>query len=86
MSARIKCKCLKNGAVECRPILRAIKEKFKCNYNAFNGYHYTPSNYSTVVCMRCGGIWRSKAEFVNFLLRIPYEDFFNRTQRGNRRE
>lgn len=40
-----------------------------CNYSAFNGYHYTPSDYSTVRCQAdgCLGLWRTKAQFVGLL-------------------
>lgn len=40
----------------------------KCNYSAFNGYHYTPSAYSTVKCNFCGAVWRTKAAYVGDLL------------------
>lgn len=32
-----------------------------CGYSAFNGYHYTPSDYSGVRCRTCGHLWRTKA-------------------------
>lgn len=40
-----------------------------CNYSAFNGYHYTPSDYSLVECKRkgCSGMWRTKARYVSEL-------------------
>ena len=41
--------------------------QYKCNHSAFNGYHYTPSDYSTVYCKRCGAVWRTKAKFVDQL-------------------
>lgn len=34
------------------------------NYSAFNGYHFTPSDYSLVRCTSCGALWRTKAKFV----------------------
>jgi hypothetical protein len=34
------------------------------NYSAFNGYRHTPSDYSEVICLRCGGRWRTKAKYV----------------------
>ena len=42
---------------------------YKCNYSAFNGYHYTPSDYSAVVCTNddCRGSWRTKADYVDDL-------------------
>jgi len=41
----------------------------KCNYSAFNGYRYTPSDYSAVKCFApgCGSVWRTKAAYVDEL-------------------
>ncbi len=39
----------------------------KANYSAFNGYHYTPSDYSEVICPACPGRWRTKANYVDDL-------------------
>ena len=36
----------------------------RCNHSAFSGYHYTPSEYSSIRCLRCGAVWRTKAEYV----------------------
>jgi hypothetical protein len=36
----------------------------ECNYSAFNGYHYTPSDYSSLRCGTCGRCWRSNAGYV----------------------
>lgn len=41
-----------------------------CNHSAFNGYHYTPSDYSSIRCMTCGWHWRTKANVSH----IPDED------------
>jgi hypothetical protein len=38
-----------------------------CNYSAFSGYRYTPSDYSLVTCEDCGRRWRTKAEYVTAL-------------------
>lgn len=38
-----------------------------CNHSAFNGYHYTPSDYSTVECLSCGRVGRTKAAYVDRL-------------------
>lgn len=35
-----------------------------CNYSAFNGYHFTPSAYSALVCKACAHCWRTKAAYV----------------------
>ncbi len=37
------------------------------NASAFNGYHWTPSDYSAVSCAECGATWRTKAKFVDSL-------------------
>lgn len=39
----------------------------RCNHSAFNGYRYTPSDYSSVHCLECGGWWRTKAAYVALL-------------------
>jgi hypothetical protein len=38
-----------------------------CNHSAFNGYHLTSSDYSTVHCIKCGAIGRTKAKYVALL-------------------
>lgn len=45
--------------------------QYRCNHSAFNGYHYTPSDYSTIHCLgdRCPGCWRTKANYVFELAR-----------------
>lgn len=39
----------------------------RCHYSAFSGYHRTPSDYSTVRCLRCGSVGRTKAKYVSQL-------------------
>lgn len=39
----------------------------KCNFSAFSGYRYTPSDYSLVLCGTCGRRWRTKAAYVDTL-------------------
>lgn len=39
----------------------------RCNYSAFNGYHYTPSEYSLVFCKVCRAMGRTKAAYVVYL-------------------
>lgn len=55
----------------CGRVLRTDKEDLvvmalKCNHSAFNGYHYTPSDWSHVRCLRpgCYGSWRTKSNYV----------------------
>lgn len=40
-----------------------------CNHSAFNGYHYTPSDWSSIHCLApgCAGCWRTKAKYVDDL-------------------
>lgn len=65
MSIHIKCICgrKKNDHSDLTVI------NYKCNYSAFNGYKYTPSDYSLVKCNRtgCNGMWRTKARYVDTL-------------------
>lgn len=43
------------------------------NFSAFNGYHFTPSDYSTVRCLvpACRRAWRTKAAYVKELPDAP---------------
>lgn len=41
------------------------------NASAFNGYHWTPSDYSCVRCTSCGRVWRTKAAYVDSLPNVP---------------
>jgi hypothetical protein len=43
----------------------------KCNFSAFSGYHYTPSEYSGCKCGICGRRWRTKAAYVSTLPDSP---------------
>jgi hypothetical protein len=47
-----------------KPYWRVVQRN--CNHSAFNGYHWTPSDYSMIICMvqGCPGCWRSKGRFV----------------------
>ena len=50
---------------------RIVVRTFMGNYSAFNGYHFTASDYSEVVCVDCLTSWRTKAKYVGTLPRIP---------------
>jgi hypothetical protein len=44
------------------------------NCSAFNGYHWTPSDYSSVMCAKpggCGRVWRTNAAYVDRLPDAP---------------
>jgi hypothetical protein len=62
------CTCGKNRKKD-HSRLAVIRSQRKCHYSAFNGHKWTPSNYSTVVCLMpgCNGMWRSKADYVDDL-------------------
>jgi hypothetical protein len=34
------------------------------NRSAFNGYRWTPSDYSELICTYCGRRWRTRANYV----------------------
>ena len=61
------------NSCKCQEATKAPKYRswfvYKRNYNtsAFNGYHYTPSDYSSVSCRECGACWRTKAAYVGLL-------------------
>jgi hypothetical protein len=42
-----------------------------CNFSAFSGYRQTPSDYSAIVCAKCGAVWRTKAGYVASLPDAP---------------
>jgi hypothetical protein len=41
--------------------------QYRCNHSAFNGYHHTSSDYSSISCLRCGAYWRTKAPYADML-------------------
>lgn len=51
-------------ACNCKPRNIEVLQR-KCNHSAFNGYRYTPSDYSLVRCLKCGAVWRTKAKYVD---------------------
>lgn len=44
------------------------------NYSAFNGYRYVSSDYSEIICLRCGGRWRTKAKYVESVVNATIEE------------
>jgi hypothetical protein len=44
-----------------------VVTQYRCNHSAFNGYHQTLSDYSSVICKRCGAAWRTRAGYVDEL-------------------
>lgn len=63
MSSGNACKC-KGSRKEKMKNWRVLQRH--CNHSAFNGYHYTPSDYSSIHCIGkgCPGSWRTKADYV----------------------
>jgi len=57
----------------CKERSKPVKERdweiwtLRCNYSAFNGYHWTPSDYSLIHCNFCGAHGRTKAAYVSQL-------------------
>ena len=47
------------------------------NRSAFNGYRYSPSDYSDVLCLACGAWGRTKAKYVALLEDATDEEKFN---------
>ncbi len=44
-----------------------------CNHSTFNGRHYTPSEYSSVICHACNTSWRTKAAYVASLKDVDFD-------------
>lgn len=62
MSAGVYCRCSERSV----PLERrrwVVVQRY-CNHSAFNGYHETLSLWSSVRCLICWGIWRTKANYV----------------------
>jgi hypothetical protein len=63
--------------MDCQERKKPVSERnweilqYRCNHSAFNGYHYTPSDYSTVRCCSCGAVGRTKAKYVDSLREAP---------------
>ena len=45
-----------------------------CNHSAFSGYHRTPSDYSTVMCLSCLSVGRTKARYIDELRNITMDE------------
>jgi len=65
MGMAISCHCEERG----KPVVQrkwGVAQR-RCNHSAFNGYRWTPSDYSSVVCLACGGHGRTKANYTTAL-------------------
>lgn len=69
MSGGTKCKCPESK----KPVVERnwFVAQRKCNHSAFSGYHYTPSDYSSIHCLSCQRAWRTKAGYVDSLPNLP---------------
>jgi len=47
----------------------------KCNHSAFNGYRRTPSKYSSVICLACHKIGRTKAKYIDEIMDLQIAMF-----------
>jgi len=54
----------------------------KGNYSAFNGYRFTPSEYSEVYCKTCRALGRTKAKYVDQLPDGGRTDLVDRRKTG----
>jgi len=62
MSGGTACKCEeKKKDISAR---NWVVFQLKCNHSAFNGYHRTPSDWSSVGCNNCHATWRTKSAYV----------------------
>ena len=65
MSTSFGCKCPeRKKPVEQR---RWAVVQRNCNHSAFNGYQKAWSEYSSVICLECGNLGRTRSEFVRHL-------------------
>ena len=74
MSVSFGCKCEKKDKNNWRVLHR------KCNYSAFESPKYGrhPSDYSTVFCLRCNALGRTKANYVDGLKDITTSAYYDR--------
>jgi hypothetical protein len=66
MSGGYKCSCEESK----KPVVKERRwfvMQRECNHSAFNGYHYTPSRYSSIICVVCIRSWRTRARYVDDL-------------------
>lgn len=77
MAVSFGCKCPERR----KPIgeRRWVVSQRHCNHSAFNGYHYTPSDWSEVWCLECRAVGRTKAAYVSSLRDATDEDLGIRT-------
>lgn len=63
MSVSFSCHCAERKKPVAKRRWRVIQRK--CNHSRFNGSRYTPSAYSSLVCLSCGVVGRTNAKYVD---------------------
>lgn len=80
MSGGIACNCLSALCGQAAVAKKKFRQQYWrvtarcCNHSAFNGYHRTWSDYSEIVCLKCGSRWRTKAKYVATLREATPEE------------
>ena len=74
MSASFNCKCPERS----KPIDERnwVVYQYKWNSGAFVAGNGEPSDYSTVCCLSCNGIGRTKAKYVDQLRQVSWQERF----------
>lgn len=65
MSQGYSCKCPQKRVPIERRRWGVVQRHCRCS--AFDGYREMTSDYSAVICLQCGMVWRTKAAFVEAL-------------------
>lgn len=68
MSVSFGCCCEERKKPTATRAWRVTKRNY--NNSAFNGYRNTYSDYSTLVCLTCGAVGRTKAGYVCCIIDI----------------
>lgn len=71
-SKGIACKC---NLKKVEKMKNWVVVTYRGNKSAFNGYKFTPSEFSEIKCNKCGNTWRTKMNYVQIIL--------NKTQCSN---
>jgi hypothetical protein len=67
LDQRIKTPSRRIGCTGGHKLSDLVVTQRRCNHSAFNGYHRTPSDYSSVRCQACGCSWRTKASYADLV-------------------
>lgn len=72
MSSGEACNCVQRRVSLAARRWRVLQRR--CNHSAFNGYRYTPSRHSSILCLFCGASWRTSAKYVDRLSNLSTEE------------